>query len=89
MYDLEHAALFDSLRSGKPINSTSYMFTSSMLAILAQMVCYTGQQITWEQAMNSQLVLGPSRYAWDAEPPVKPDKNGNYPCAMPGITKFI
>jgi predicted dehydrogenase len=89
MYDLEHAALFDSLRAGKPINSTSYMFTSSMLAILAQMVCYTGQQITWEQAMNSQLVLGPSRYAWDAEPPVKPDKNGNYPCAMPGITKFI
>jgi hypothetical protein len=60
-----------------------------MLGILAQMVCYTGQEITWEQAMQSKLSLSPKCYAWDAEPPVKPDKNGQYPCAMPGITKFV
>ena len=27
------------------------VFTSSMLGILAQMVCYTGQEITWEKAI--------------------------------------
>jgi hypothetical protein len=26
-----------------------------MLAILAQMVCYTGEEIMWEQAMTSTL----------------------------------
>lgn len=89
MYDVEHAELFAGIRSGTPINNSNYMFTSTMLGILAQMVCYTGQEITWEQAMQSKLSLAPKCYAWDAEPPVKPDKNGQYPCAMPGITKFV
>jgi len=88
MYDMEHKALFDSIRSGQPLNNADYMFTSTMLGILAQMVCYTGQEISWEKAMGSQLVLAPKSYAWDAEPPVKPDKDGNYPAAMPGMTKF-
>jgi hypothetical protein len=89
MYDVEHAELFAAIRSGKPLNNSNYMFTSTMLGILAQMVCYTGQEITWDQAMQSKLALVPSAYAWDAEPPVKPDKTGQYPCAMPGITKFV
>ena len=89
MYDVEHEELFASIREGKPLNNSNYMFTSTMLGILAQMVCYTGQQITWEEAMQSKLVLAPSHYGWDAEPPVKPDQNGNYPCPMPGITKFV
>ncbi len=88
MYDAEHKELFDSIRAGKPINNSDYMFTSTMLGILAQMVCYTGQQLTWEQAMASELRLAPSRYAWDAEPPVQPGPSGQYPCAMPGVTKF-
>ena len=37
MYDLEHAALFDSIRSGQPINNGRYMCLSSALAIMAQM----------------------------------------------------
>ncbi len=88
MYDVEHEELFASIREGRPLNNSSYMFTSTMLGILAQMVCYTGQQLTWDQAMGSELVLAPSAYSWDAEPPVKPDENGQYPCPMPGITKF-
>ncbi|MCX7425068.1 MAG: Gfo/Idh/MocA family oxidoreductase [Planctomycetia bacterium] len=88
MYDVEHQELFDSVRSGKPINSGDYMCTSSMLAILAQMVCYTGQQITWEKAMQSTLDFTQAQYSFDAEPPVKPDANGNYATAMPGMTEF-
>ena len=88
MYDVEHKELFDGIRAGKPINNANYMFTSSMLGILAQMVCYTGQEISWDQAMKSQLSLSPARYAWDAAPPVKPESNGQYPTAVPGITRF-
>jgi predicted dehydrogenase len=88
MYDCEHMALFDAIRSGKVINNAAYGTLSSMLAIMAQMVCYTGQEVTWEQAMASSLVLGPKVVSFDAEPPVKPDANGIYPTPMPGITKW-
>ncbi|NLS93150.1 MAG: Gfo/Idh/MocA family oxidoreductase [Planctomycetaceae bacterium] len=88
MYDQEHKELFDGIRSGNYVNNTSYMFTSSMLAILAQMVCYTGKEITWEQAMQSTLDFTQKEYSFDAEPPVKPDAAGNYATAMPGITPF-
>jgi myo-inositol 2-dehydrogenase / D-chiro-inositol 1-dehydrogenase len=88
MYDVEHKEMFEAIRAGKTINNSNYMCTSSMLTILAQMVCYTGQEITWDQAMKSEMVLGPQRIAWDAEPLLKPDANGVYPSAMPGITQF-
>jgi len=89
MYVLEHEALFQSIRSGKPINNGVYMARSTMLAILGRMVNYTGQLLTWEQAINSQQDLSPKSYAWDANPPTMPDKDGKYPVAMPGVTKFV
>jgi predicted dehydrogenase len=88
MYDVEHQELFDAIRAGKTINNGAYTCLSSMLANLGQMVCYTGQEITWEQAMKSELSFALPRYDWDVEPPVKPEPNGQYPSAMPGITAF-
>ena len=89
MYVAEHEALFKSIRSGKPINNGVYMARSTMLAILGRMVDYTGQRITWEEAMNSQQTLAPKSYAWDAEPPTKPGPDGRYPIATPGVTKLV
>lgn len=89
MYVLEHKALFEAIRSGKPINNGVYMARSTMLAILGRMVDYTGQVITWDKAINSQQSLVPSAYDWNAEPPTKPLENGQYPVAMPGVTKFV
>lgn len=81
MYQLEHDALFASIRSGQPINNGDYMVRSTMLAILGRMATYTGQSITWDQAMNSQEDLTPPSYDWNAALPVPP-------VALPGITKF-
>jgi len=89
MYLVEHQELFRSIREGKPINNGLYMARSTMLAILGRMVDYTGQRITWEDALNSQETLAPSAYAWDATPPIVPDAQGHYPVAMPGVTKFV
>jgi predicted dehydrogenase len=89
MYDNEHAELFAGIRCGKPVNNSSYMFTSSMLGILAQMVCYTGQEISWEKAMASTQTFLQPRYGFDVEPPLQPEKNGQYPSALPGITKVF
>jgi predicted dehydrogenase len=89
MYVAEHEALFTSIRSGDPLNHGSYMAHSTMLAVLGRFVTYTGEKLTWDQALNSKEDLSPERYAWDAEPPVLPDEDGRYPIATPGITKFV
>ena len=89
MYDVEHQELFESIRTGKPINNSNYMITSTMLAILGQAVCQTGQQLTWEKAMTSEASVELDRYGWDVTPPIKPNKNGEYDLAIPGMTKFV
>jgi len=58
------------------------------MAILGRMTTYTGREITWQQAVNSQESLSPARYTWDAQPPILPDAQGQYPIATPGVTKF-
>ena len=47
------------IRSGKPINNGVYMARSTMLAILGRMVDYTGQVLTWDEAINSKQDLSP------------------------------
>jgi predicted dehydrogenase len=89
MYDVEHQELFAAIRSGKPINNGIYMAYSTMLAVLGRMTTYTGQLITWEQAMASKEELVPSAYTWDAKPPIVPDADGRYPIAIPGVTPVV
>lgn len=82
MHQAEHDELFASLRAGKPINNGDYMAKSTMLAILGRMASYSGQKITWEQALDSKEDLSPPQYAWDAKLEIPP-------VAVPGITSFI
>jgi myo-inositol 2-dehydrogenase / D-chiro-inositol 1-dehydrogenase len=81
MYQAEHDALFASIRQGKPINDGVRMATSTMLAMMGRMAAYTGQQITWEQAMASEEAIFPQTLAWDMSLP-------EAPMPRPGITKF-
>ncbi len=84
MYDVEHAELFAALRSGKQLHNGPYMCLSSALAILAQMACYSGQMVSWGQAMDSQRSYALPRYGWDVPPPVQPGPDGRYPTALQG-----
>jgi predicted dehydrogenase len=88
-FTLEHVALFSAIRSGKPLNNSLYMARSSMLALMCTWASYTGQNITWEEAMKSEYAIVPKRLAFDAEPPTKPNANGIYPVPVPGVTKFL
>ncbi|HUT92450.1 MAG TPA: Gfo/Idh/MocA family oxidoreductase [Thermoguttaceae bacterium] len=88
MYDAEHKVLFDAIRSGEPVNNGPYMVHSTMVAILGQMVCYTGKQMTWDEVMSSTWQAGPETCSWDMDPPVKPDADGTYPVPVPGVTKL-
>jgi predicted dehydrogenase len=85
MYDVEHVELFKSIRDGKPINNGQYMCYSTLLAIMGRMATYTGQRVTWDEALNSKLDLTPESYDWG---PVKLPKEA-LAVAMPGTTKFV
>ncbi|MHC4704398.1 MAG: Gfo/Idh/MocA family protein, partial [Planctomycetota bacterium] len=87
-YQNEHDLLFEAIREGKPYNETERSAYAAMTGILGRMAAESGQMITWEQAMASDLVLAPGLddYTMDSDPPVMPDAEGGYPVAMPGRT---
>jgi myo-inositol 2-dehydrogenase / D-chiro-inositol 1-dehydrogenase len=82
MYQAEHDVLFASIRQGKPINDGQRMATSTLLAIMGRMAAYTGQQVTWDQAVNSKEQLVPEKLEWGMSLPVQP-------MPRPGITKLL
>jgi len=81
MYQREHDLLFASIRRNQPMNDGKRMATSTLLAIMGRMAAYTGQQVTWDQALNSQQKLFPEKLDWNGSLEVLPR-------AEPGITKF-
>jgi hypothetical protein len=82
MYQIEHDDLFACIRSGKHINDGVWMANSTLMAIMGRMAAYTGKEITWDEAMNSQLQLVPDNLTWDMTLPIRP-------LAMPGRTQFV
>jgi hypothetical protein len=81
--------MFAGIEKGKPVNDAMSMARSTMLAILGRMATHSGQLVTWNDAYHSERALAPQRYAWDADPPVLPDEQGNYPHPVPGKTKVL
>lgn len=89
-YKQEHIEMFAGIRAGKPINSGSYMANSTMVAVLGQIVCYTGRELGWKKAAAAEFAFPPAgEVDFTIEPPVKPGPNGEYPLAVPGKTKLI
>jgi myo-inositol 2-dehydrogenase / D-chiro-inositol 1-dehydrogenase len=61
-YVQEHADLIASIRARQPLNEAQAVAESTLTGIMARMSAYTGQQITWDAVMKSDLVLGPPDY---------------------------
>jgi predicted dehydrogenase len=81
--DLEmHAALIDSIRTGRPINEGARLAEATMTGVMGRMSAYTGRALKWDWAMNaSKLDLGPERYEMGPLPVE--------PVAMPGRTPLV
>jgi myo-inositol 2-dehydrogenase/D-chiro-inositol 1-dehydrogenase len=90
-YDLEQKALIDSVREGKPINSGYHMVNSTLSTVMGQIACYTGRETRWEDVAKSNLQFGPppDESTFETRPPSVPDKTGNYPLPVPGVTKLL
>ena len=82
MYQQEHDELFASIRSGQPRNDGLWMSQSTMMGIMGRVAAYTGQEITWEDALNSKETLVPGELDWKMKLDIAP-------MAVAGMTKLV
>ena len=88
-YQVEHDDLFASIRAGNPINEAEAGAKSTMTAILGRMCTYSGKELSWDEAINSQISLAPDEFSFAATPKSLPDANGLYQLPVPGLTKVV
>ncbi len=81
MYQQEHDELFAGIRAGKALNDGGFMGHSTLMGIMGRMATYTGQKVTWQQALHSKEDLTPPRLDMSASLSVPP-------VARPGVTKL-
>jgi myo-inositol 2-dehydrogenase / D-chiro-inositol 1-dehydrogenase len=79
-YQHEHEDLIASIRAGKPINEAQNVAESTLTGIIGREACYSGEEITWDQALKSTNHLGPAKYEFGPFPVP--------PVPKPGIYKF-
>ncbi len=89
-YQTEHDELFAAIAKGEfKFADAENGAKATLTAVMGRMATYSGQVMEWDKVLNSNISIMPTKYAWDAKPPVVPDANGNYPIAMPGQTKYF
>jgi len=62
-YDQEHIDLVTAIRTNQPVNEAERTAVSTLTAIMGRISCYTGQEVTWDEMMESGLQLGPENLA--------------------------
>lgn len=87
-YQVEHDELHDAIRTDKPLNNAVYGTTSSFTSVLGRLATYSGKEWKWKDALALDSRTMPETLAWDATPPVLPDKDGAYPLPMPASFKI-
>jgi predicted dehydrogenase len=79
-YQQEHRDLIASILAGNPINEARAVAESTLTGILGREAAYSGQAITWDEAIKSRTRLGPAEYKFGPHPIP--------PVAMPGQYRF-
>jgi predicted dehydrogenase len=67
-YQLEHAELIESIRTGQPINEARQLAESTLTVIMGRESAYSGQVVEWEDALNSKQDLKPAKYEFGPLP---------------------
>jgi myo-inositol 2-dehydrogenase / D-chiro-inositol 1-dehydrogenase len=88
-YQVEHDDLFAAIRANRSYNEVENGAASTLTAIMGRMATYSGKEVDWDAALNSQVDLAPQNYAWDANPRSMPLADGSYQIPTPGVTKAV
>ena len=70
------------------MDNTNRGAEATMSAILGRMATYSGKKIVWDEAMAFDHKLVPELHSFNANAPVQPDKEGNYPIPVPGVSTY-
>jgi len=88
-YQNEWNELVGAIRNDRPYNEVKRGVEASVATSMGRMAAHTGQEITFEQMLNSDHEYAPDadKLTMDSPPPLKSDENGRYPIPEPGVVK--
>jgi predicted dehydrogenase len=80
--------LMDAIRNDKPYNEVERGVKASLVSSLGRMAAHTGQEITYDEILNSDHEFAPDvdKLTMNSPAPIKAGPDGKYPVPMPGIT---
>jgi predicted dehydrogenase len=86
-YRLEWEDLVEAILKDLPYNEVKRGVEASLVTAMGRHAAHTGQEITYDEMLNSQHELGGNvdKLTNDGPAPVMSDKDGKYPIPMPGL----
>ena len=85
-YQKEHNDLFKAILDNEPYMEAERGAKSTMTAIMGRMAGWSGQLLTWDDAIKSEVLFSKEFTNLQEEPFVLPDPDGNY--SLPTIGKY-
>lgn len=85
-WQYEWNELIESIRKDRPHNEIKRAVYSDLTSLMGRAACHTGQEVTWDQIMESRFQFCDylDDLYYDSPPPVKADENGQFPFPVPG-----
>jgi predicted dehydrogenase len=79
--------LMDAIRKDKPFNEVKHGVEASLVSSMGRMAAHTGQEITFDEMLNSDHEFAPNvdKLTKDSPAPLMPDASGRYPVPQPGL----
>lgn len=70
-----------SIRNNRPHNEIKRAVYSDLTSLMGRAACHTNREVTWEQVMNSRFQFCDylDDLSYDSAPPVKADRDGQFP----------
>ncbi|MBR90408.1 MAG: streptomycin biosynthesis protein StrI, partial [Verrucomicrobiales bacterium] len=89
-YQDEWEHLMDAIRNNRPYNEVERGVAASTVTSMGRMAAHTGQEITYDQMLNSKHQFGPGvdKLTLDSDSPLLANADGIYPIPAPGKKKF-
>jgi hypothetical protein len=86
-YDNEWTDLITAIRNDQPYNEVPRGVQASLVTSMGRFAAHTGQEITYDEMLNSEHELAPNvdKLTMDSPAFLKADADGKYPIPMPGI----
>ncbi len=86
-WQYEWNSFIDSIRQDKPHNECRRAVYSDLTTLMGRAACHTGQEVTWEQMMNSRFQFCDylDDLSFESPVPVQANADGQFPVPVSGI----